>query len=253
MKIITWNCGGNFRKKFRYIEKYNADILVIQECESIDKIQSANQTIFNEYNFEWINDGSQRTDKGLGIFLKKSIVFKKQNWETFGLNHYLAVKIENKFDLIGILTENPGYIRDACVYLQMYEKLFTNKSENVLLCGDLNSFKKDKYTSKTKNIETYFKELYEMNIHSCYHDTYDKKLGDKEELKTFISPNGKRYHIDYIFTNMEYSGFFIEDFDNFKVSGKNISDHVPLGVNVDIYPDLPLIPPMSYRLSERVP
>ncbi len=80
MKIITWNWGGNFRKKFRYIEKYNADILVIQECESIDKIQSANQTIFNEYNFEWINDGSQRTDKGLGIFLKKSIVFKKQNW-----------------------------------------------------------------------------------------------------------------------------------------------------------------------------
>ena len=32
MKIITWNCNGAFRKKYHTLDKYHADILIIQEC-----------------------------------------------------------------------------------------------------------------------------------------------------------------------------------------------------------------------------
>ena len=38
MRVITWNCKQGFRKKYSDIEFFNPDILVIPECESLDKI-----------------------------------------------------------------------------------------------------------------------------------------------------------------------------------------------------------------------
>ena len=34
MKIVSWNCCGKFREKYPLIEKLDADIYVIQECEN---------------------------------------------------------------------------------------------------------------------------------------------------------------------------------------------------------------------------
>ena len=35
MKIISWNCNLNIKKKFELIEKYNPVIVFIQECEKL--------------------------------------------------------------------------------------------------------------------------------------------------------------------------------------------------------------------------
>lgn len=37
MKIISWNCRGKFREKYAVLEKMDADIYVIQECENPEK------------------------------------------------------------------------------------------------------------------------------------------------------------------------------------------------------------------------
>ena len=34
MKILSWNCNCRFRDKYHLLDKYNADILIIQECEN---------------------------------------------------------------------------------------------------------------------------------------------------------------------------------------------------------------------------
>lgn len=39
MKIISWNCNGGFRNKFQALEKFNADIWIIQESESPDYLK----------------------------------------------------------------------------------------------------------------------------------------------------------------------------------------------------------------------
>ena len=44
MKLITWNCQGAFRKKAEIILTLNPDILVIQECESPERLIFKNST-----------------------------------------------------------------------------------------------------------------------------------------------------------------------------------------------------------------
>ena len=49
MKIISWNCNGALWKKFNLLEKLDADILVIQECE--DPRRSKNLDLLNSVQY----------------------------------------------------------------------------------------------------------------------------------------------------------------------------------------------------------
>jgi hypothetical protein len=34
LRIVSWNCAGGLRKKWHALAEFNADLLVIQECEN---------------------------------------------------------------------------------------------------------------------------------------------------------------------------------------------------------------------------
>ncbi len=60
MKIISWNCNGAFRKKFHLLDKFNADIIIIQECENPDE----SIEIYKKWsdNFLWIGQNKNYND-----------------------------------------------------------------------------------------------------------------------------------------------------------------------------------------------
>ena len=72
MKIISWNCNGKFREKFKEIIKFDADVYVIQECEDPEKYLNDNYPNFAK-NSVWIGDNP---NKGLGVFAKQEILIE---------------------------------------------------------------------------------------------------------------------------------------------------------------------------------
>ncbi|HEY2727282.1 MAG TPA: hypothetical protein VGI61_08925, partial [Parafilimonas sp.] len=72
MKIITWNCNMAFRKKAGLILQYKPDILVIPECEHIDKIKFENDA-YKLKNALWFG---QNQNKGLAVFSFNNLQIK---------------------------------------------------------------------------------------------------------------------------------------------------------------------------------
>src|SRR5262245_23108705 len=66
MRIISWNCNGAFRNKLRLISELNPDILIIQECEDLRRIEF---DIFSKpiHEAHWF--GGENKSKGLGFFI----------------------------------------------------------------------------------------------------------------------------------------------------------------------------------------
>lgn len=98
MRIVSWNCNGKFREKFKKIKELDADIYVIQECENP---QCYAGTAYSGFAKNYIWNGENK-NKGLGIFAKESISIQRNGWDAYCLRNFLSVKVNHDFDLLGV-------------------------------------------------------------------------------------------------------------------------------------------------------
>src|SRR5690606_1675088 len=90
LKIATWNCKGAYRKKQKYfLEKYEPDIWVIQECEDLNKLQRQKDFQLPD-NAIWFGDNPNR---GISIFSRAGydITINKDHNEAF--KYIVPIKI----------------------------------------------------------------------------------------------------------------------------------------------------------------
>lgn len=223
MRVVSWNCNGAFRKKYKHIQKLDADIYVIQECEDSCIV---NDTEFKEFANNYIWRGNK--NKGLGIFAKNNICVEKNDWNSFGLEWFLSCIINGKINLIA-LWGCGNYIEDICVYFNIYEDKIKDL-DDVLICGDFNSNVCWDNKSKNRTHESLVKRLEDYGLESCYHVTRKEKQGN-ENMPTFYMyrKEEKSYHIDYSF-------YYKDKIDSFDV-GKydewtSLSDHMPIVLDI---------------------
>ena len=62
MKILTWNCNQGIVNDFSAIKDFDADVVIIQECEKLDK------NSFESYSSHWIGNNDR---KGLAVLTKE--------------------------------------------------------------------------------------------------------------------------------------------------------------------------------------
>lgn len=130
MKIVSWNCNGRFRDKIENILSYNADLYVIQESENPYKYIQQFKNKIKTYYWFGLND-----NKGLLVFSNSKIKVSNNNWENYGLRHFISLKINDSFDLIGVWA-SPPYIEEYYIYQQINKSKYNNST---IIIGDFNS------------------------------------------------------------------------------------------------------------------
>lgn len=218
MKIISWNCNGKFRSKFKEIEKEDADIYVIQECEN-PEITKENEYKKFATNYIWVGE---KNNKGLGIFAKENIKLEKNNWDTYCLRNFLSVRINNEFDLIGVWACKP-YIEEYYIYQYINFKKYNS---DTIIIGDFNSNKIWDTNNNVRNHMNVVNQLLKKELVSAYHTYYNEEQGEETQKTFYLYKHlDKGYHIDHCFIKKDrikkYQILFDENWLKY-------SDHMPV-------------------------
>ena len=192
-----------FRKKIHLIENLKPDIVIIQECENINKIES-----LNIHQKLWVG---KNNNKGVGIFSFNS----EYNIKLIDFNYdnnrwFIPFSVNESTTIIAVWAmnhrDNPILENIQPTYRTINNNLI--KSADIIV-GDFNnnviwdlkgSKKYDKGTFE--DIKTL---LYNNDFVSAYHNDTNQVFG-KESKPTHIWRKDYKttYHIDYSFIKTKY-------------------------------------------------
>lgn len=223
MKIISWNCNGKFREKYKEIKKYDADIYVIQECENPQTTSNADYKNFAS-NCIWVG---KNNNKGLGIFAKATIKLKDNKWKSYCLKYFVSVRVNNKFNLLGVWACDP-YIEEYYIYQNIH---FSKYNKDMVIIGDFNSNAKWDNEHKERSHGKVLNELKQKKLVSAYHSVYLESQGFETENTFYLYRHLNRgYHIDHCFAAKD-------KIKKYEILDKNewlsMSDHIPLLLEID--------------------
>lgn len=237
MKLVSWNCQGGFRNKANAILQKRPDILVVQECESPEKLKF-NDSTPQPNQLYW---HGEHVHKGLAVFSYSDYTFELHPdfdpsyrfiipFNVTGKNHSFLLfavwamdcKIDSKASYIGQVWNAVNY----------YRHLFNKPT---VMIGDFNSNKIWDSKRRECNHGAVVNRLKEHDIHSVYHDVFDAEHGE-ETHPTFFHGRKKilPYHIDYCFSSADLLGMVekieIGEFDDWI----DKSDHTPISIKFNI-------------------
>lgn len=231
MKVVTWNCNGAFRKKYSEIVKIGADLYVIQECESPEKISDPD---FHAHfsSMLWTGDSINR---GLGVFATMNTTLEQLTWpdiyEGKPVKHFLPCLVNGAYTLVAIWTHRNnsptfGYIGQLWKYLQVNKHRISDKS---LLVGDFNSNPIWDKPSRHWNHSDVVRELESLQVLSLYHTHFEEDPGMESMPTLYLQRNlEKPYHIDYLFG----SDPFVKNLKSIDIGNPrdwlSLSDHMPI-------------------------
>ncbi len=235
MKIIHWNCQGAFRKKKEALDFFKADILVISECESPQRLKYGKLIPKPTAHF-WYGDSEH---KGIAVFSYSS--YKIEPLPVFNpkFRYIVPLLISNEneqFHLFAIWAmddkkdRKSSYIGQVWKALEYYQKLL---SESCILVGDFNSNQIWDKQSRVGNHTDVVNKLAENGIKSLYHDKYKEVHGQESEATFYLHRNkNKPYHMDYCFV----SETLLKNGHKFSVGSFEkwipFSDHSPLFIDL---------------------
>jgi exonuclease III len=224
--IISWNCNGAFRNKFHELDKFNADVFVIQECENPILSKSTKYKNWAK-NYFWIGDNNHR---GLGVFANDDTILARLDWDDNDLKYFIPCTVNTDFNLLSVWCHNAhapnySYIGQLWQYLQAHSSRITN----CIIAGDFNSNAIWDKPNRIWNHSEVVKELQLRNVASMYHSLNAVSHGEESESTFYLQKNkNKPYHIDYIFG----SKHFLQQPTKLEI-GKyedwiKLSDHMPI-------------------------
>jgi len=237
MKIITWNCAGAFRNKTEEILQLSPDVLIIQECEELEKIDCSMWTAKPSSVFRY-----GRKDKGIGVFAFSDFKIEKFDWHNEKFEYVVPLNISRENLSLNVFatwtkrTFDDCYTRQIFDAMKYYDEFFPEiLSKNSIIIGDFNSssiWDKKNRDCNHSNLVEYLKF---RKIESAYHKFFNEEQG-KETYPTLYHQKKElqQYHIDYCFSSTslldKMSKIEVGKYEDFISK----SDHMPLIVEFEI-------------------
>lgn len=218
-----------FRKKTEIMTSSFHDIVILQECEILEKIPDQ-QHVSSSL---WIGDNQ---NKGLAVFAFNDYELKINSLYNEAYRYVVPIDVffnnEKQFTLFAVWAMNDSinreqrYIGQVVYALKEYQSLLDNKT---IIIGDFNWNKIWDKGKKKSNLEDLLAIIDSKNIKSLYHLYFCEAFGDEGQSTLFLQKNLKKsYHIDYCF-----AGSYWHEKLNRVCVGKpeewlSKSDHMPL-------------------------
>ena len=229
MKIVAWNCLGNFDTKIDEIKKLNADIYVISECEDPSNYDYQKDEDFACKHY-WVGDNNY----GLGIFAKEDVELELVNLDNKGLKYFLPVQVNDDFNLLGVWTKidkgesNAEYPKLITKYYEEHKDSgFFN--EDMIMCGDFNCDKRLKNPTHGENVDEMMDKLSEIQLVDVYHDIYNENQGEESKATFYLYKHlDKPYHLDHVFAAKGKVKCLQVEKDVDRWVNPKKSDHVPI-------------------------
>ena len=235
MRIISWNCQGGYRKKIDNILELKPDLVVIQECENLERLRVFCKEKIPLKSF-WF--GGFYPHRGVGVFFYEDYqILSMEN--NISIEFIVPMKIMNNFEfyLFAIWAMAPLGEDKGKTYPYQIEKA-VKKYKNILknnlsiLIGDYNTPNIEKPVEKTGFMV--IEEFKKLEIFSAYHEYFEKDYGKHNQYTFYQHKNTEFKHmLDYCFASRS----IIEKISKVEI-GKyedwiKYSDHCPLIVEID--------------------
>ena len=219
LKIVSWNCNGKFREKFKEIIEEDADIYVIQECEDPSRSTDEEYREFAGQNYIWTGHLHY---KGLGIFAKDDVKIEKIECKG-EFEHFIFVNVNDSFNLLG-LWAMPEYVEMIHDFFDANENVF---DKNLIMCGDFNSSVAfNNHHPKSKNHTVLNEKLESKGLFSVYHAFTGDEQGSEKSMTFYQARHlNNPFHLDFVYAG----GDVVKEFnilDAYKWI--TVSDHLPL-------------------------
>jgi len=225
-----------FRKKADLILAFEPDILVIQECECIEKLKF-NTNTRKTTTVLWFGNNPH---KGLAILSYGDLRIEVLDVYNKDLQMIVPISVTGNgydFNLFAVWAFNPNdpdgrYVEQVWKAIHYYDDLLSSKG--TILTGDFNSNTIWDRKRRAGNHSNVVKYLADKGIYSAYHLHHEQSQG-KEQHPTFYlyRHQNKPYHIDYCFVSADMlaqvSSVEVGDHETWS----KYSDHVPLIVTMD--------------------
>lgn len=218
--------------KINELEKFDADIYVIPECEDPLSYPSEEYDNFAS-NYFWVGETKF---KGLGIFAKDNVKLELLDLDDDGLRYFIPVKVNDSFNLLAVWTNPNVKSTNTSKYpdeiLKYYE--LHNDSElfdrDLIICGDFNCDVRLK-GAHAKKVNLVVEKLNKKGLVDTYHDLNDEKQGEESEATFFMYRHlDKPFHLDHVFAQPGFiNSLEIQD----KEKWTQLSDHVPILFEID--------------------
>ena len=240
MKIVSWNCRCGFnKKKSELIDKYAADIYVIQECtkEDVENLKD-----FKIHSI-WYGDNID-SKYGVAIFSDAYNIelLPEMNPDFRYVIPFRIFDENNSFVLFAVWTKDKDKNNNKIEYTAPvweainYDKYKEIYSKNVILIGDFNSNNLWENQYKLKKVpsqQDIINKLQEYFIKSAYHKYFNCRNGQEKHPTLLWQMNKESaFHIDYCFVSKYFIIKSVQIGSVNEWEKSKLSDHCPLIVDL---------------------